>query len=72
MAAAMASGSDGSVRPCAGERPGEGGMGTGESEGSRGGCVATLQGVAEQAGRHELAGRMAAGGERVLGVLLAR
>ena len=47
-------------------------MGTGESEGSRGGCVATLQGVAEQAGRQELAGRVAACGERVLGVLLAR
>ena len=33
--------------------------------------MATLQGVAEQAGRQELAGRVAARGERVLGVLLA-
>ena len=34
--------------------------------------MATLQGVAEQAGRQEVAGRVAACGECVLGVLLAR
>ena len=57
---------------CSREREKGDGRSTAESEGSRGGCVATLQGVAEQAGRQELAGRVAACGERVLVVLLAR
>ena len=43
-----------------------------ESEKGLGGCMATLQGVAEQAWRQEVAGCVAACGERVLGVLLAR
>ena len=60
------------VRWCSREREKGEGMSTAESEGSRGGCVATRQGVAEQAGRQEVAGRMAACGERMLGVLLAR
>ena len=71
VGAAAASSGDGSFGGARGREKGEG-MSTAESEGSRGGCVATLQGVAEQAGRQEVAGRVAACGERVLGVLLAR